>query len=95
MGGWHSAGRRLGVGSRRRHGCLASRHYRPLHDTAQTDLATVKAGRDNLEALAGEQGRKLGELVLASHERECRAAQAQADAKELAQHDYSAANRLL
>ncbi|MCK9814425.1 hypothetical protein M1B35_09845 [Pseudomonas sp. MAFF 302046] len=74
---------------------LASRHYRPLLDTAQTDLATAKAGRDNLEALAGEQGRNLVDLVLAGEERERRAAQAQADAKELARHDYSAANRLL
>lgn len=74
---------------------LASRHYRPLLDTAQTDLATAKAGRDNLEALAGEQGRRLGDLVLAGQERERHAAQAQADAKELAQYDYSASNRLL
>ncbi|MDP4572328.1 hypothetical protein Q8O96_24955 [Pseudomonas sp. LPH60] len=74
---------------------LASRHYRPLLDTAQEALATAKAGRDNLEALAGEQGRRLGDLVLAGQERERHAAQAQADAKELAQHDYSAANRLL
>ncbi|PYY88120.1 hypothetical protein DNK59_10580 [Pseudomonas sp. TKO26] len=73
----------------------ASRHYRPLLDTAQEALATAKAGRNNLEALAGEQGRKLGDLVLAGQERERHAAQAQADAKELARHDYSAANRLL
>jgi len=74
---------------------LSSRHYRPLLDTAQVDLATAKAGRNNLEALAGEQGRKLGDLVLAGQERERHAAQAQADAKELAKHDYSVANRLL
>lgn len=74
---------------------LASRHYRPLLDTAQADLATVKAGRDNLEALAGEQGRKLGDLVLAGQERERHAAQAQADAQAQAKYDYSAANRLL
>lgn len=74
---------------------LSSRHYRPLLDTAQADLATAKAGRDNLEALAGEQGRKLGDLMLAGRERERHAAQAQADAQELAKHDYSAANRLL
>ncbi|MCD9572225.1 hypothetical protein LUU94_25475 [Pseudomonas protegens] len=74
---------------------MTSRHYRPLLDTAQEALATAKAGRANLEALAGEQGRKLGDLVLAGEERERRAAQAQADAKELAQHDYSVANRLL
>lgn len=83
-----SAGAALG-------GWLVARHYRPLLDTAQEALATAKAGRNNLEALAGEQGRKLGELALAGKERERRAAQAQADAKELAQHDYSAANRLL
>jgi len=74
---------------------MASKHYRPLLDTALGDLATAKAGRDNLEALAGEQGRKLGDLVLAGQERERHAAQAQADARELAKHDYSAANRLL
>ncbi|MFJ3114956.1 hypothetical protein ACIPI6_00355 [Pseudomonas protegens] len=74
---------------------LASRHYRPLLDTAQEALATAKAGRANLEALAGEQGRRLGDLVLAGQERERHAAQAQADAQELAKHDYSAANRLL
>ncbi|WP_246881510.1 hypothetical protein [Pseudomonas protegens] len=74
---------------------MTSRHYRPLLDTALGDLATAKTGRANLEALAGEQGRRLGDLVLAGQERERHAAQAQADAKELAQHDYSAANRLL
>lgn len=74
---------------------LASRHYRPLLDTAQEALSTAKAGRNNLEALAGEQGRKLGDLVLAGQERERLAAQAQADANELAKHDYSTANRLL
>ncbi|QZI68658.1 hypothetical protein K5F93_19915 [Pseudomonas protegens] len=74
---------------------MTSRHYRPMLDTALGDLATAKTGRANLEALAGEQGRRLGDLVLAGQERERHAAQAQADAKELAQHDYSAANRLL
>lgn len=74
---------------------LSSRHYRPLLDTSQEALATAKAGRANLEALAGEQGRRLGDLVLAGQDRERHAAQAQADAQELAKHDYSAANRLL
>lgn len=83
-----SAGAGLGV-------WLAAGHYRPLLDAAQGDLATTKAGRDNLEALAGEQGRKLGDLVLAGREREQRAAQAQADAREVAQGEYAAANRLL
>ncbi|WDH55382.1 hypothetical protein PUP75_11515 [Pseudomonas chlororaphis] len=74
---------------------LAAGHYRPLLDAVQDDLATTKAGRDNLEALAGEQGRKLGDLVFAGQEREQHAAQAQADARELAKTDYAAANRLL
>ncbi|BAV74223.1 hypothetical protein PCAU_2014 [Pseudomonas chlororaphis subsp. aurantiaca] len=74
---------------------LAAGHYRPLLDAAQDDLATTKAGRANLEELAGEQGRKLGDLVLAGQERERRAAQAQADARDLAKTDYAAANRLL
>lgn len=77
-------------------GCwLTDRHYRPLVDTANTALATAKLARDNLETLAGEQGRKLGELVLAGDERARQAAQAVADAKELAKPDYAAANRLL
>ncbi|PMY37299.1 hypothetical protein C1Y35_19620 [Pseudomonas sp. GW456-L14] len=74
---------------------LAAGHYRALLDAAQDDLATTKAGRDHLEELAGEQGRKLGDLVLAGRGREQRAAQAQADARELAQGEYAAANRLL
>ena len=77
-------------------GCwLADRHYRPLLDTVNTDLATAKLARDNLETLAGEQGRKLGELVTASDDRARQAAQAVADAKEQAKPDYAAANRLL
>lgn len=74
---------------------LAVGHYRPLLDAANSDLSTAKAGRDNLEALAGEQGRKLGELVLAGEARERTAALAQAEAKKEALHDYAAANQLL
>ncbi|AZD47546.1 hypothetical protein [Pseudomonas chlororaphis] len=74
---------------------LAAGHYPPLLDAAEDDLAATKAGRANLETLAGEQGRKLGDLVLVGQERERRAAQAQADARDLAKTDYAAANRLL
>lgn len=74
---------------------LAAGHYRPLLYTANTDLANAKSARDNLEALAGEQGRKLGELVQAGELREREAALAQAQAKEEARPDYAAANRLL
>lgn len=74
---------------------LASLHYRPLLDAANTDLAAAKSARDNLEALAGEQGRKLGELVLAGDLRERTAALAQAKAEQEARPDYAAANQLL
>ncbi len=74
---------------------LASHHYRPLLDAANLDLASTKSARDNLEALAGEQGRKIGELVLAGELRERNAALAQEKAKQDAQPDYAAANQLL
>ena len=74
---------------------LAARHYRPLLDAANTDLANIKSARNNLEALAVEQGRKLGELVQAGELRERNAALAQAQAKDEAQPDYAAANQLL
>ena len=74
---------------------LAASHYRPLLDAANTGLATAKLARDNLETLAGEQDRKLGELVLAGEVRERSAALAIAKAKEDAQPDYAAANNLL
>ncbi|KMN12400.1 hypothetical protein TU86_17375 [Pseudomonas weihenstephanensis] len=74
---------------------LTACHYRPLLDIANTGLTAVKHSRDNLETLAGEQGRKLGELVLAGDMRERNAAMVIAKAKEDAQPDYAAANKLL
>ena len=74
---------------------LAARHYRPLLDLADLDLANTKAARDNLETLAGEQGRKLGEMVQAGELRERNAALAQEKARHEAQPDYAAANNLL
>jgi len=74
---------------------LAARHYRPLLDAIQTDFITAKSTRDNLEALAGEQGKKLGELVQAGKLRERSAALAQEKARQEAQSDYAAANQLL
>ena len=77
-------------------GCwLAYHHYRSLLDTVNTNLATAKLARNNLETLAGEQGRKLAELVLAGNERARQAVHVVADAKELAKLEYVAANRLL
>lgn len=74
---------------------LATRHYRPLLDAANTNLVSALSARNNLEALAGEQSRKLGELVHAGDLRERTAAQAQAKAAQEAQPDYAAANQLL
>lgn len=74
---------------------LASRHYRPLLDAANSDLVSTMAARDNLVTLAGEQGRKLGELVQAGELRERNAAMAQDKASQEAQPDYAAANQLL
>ena len=76
-------------------GWLAAGHYRPLLDTSNKDLAQTTLARDNLEALASEQGKKLSELVLAGELRERAAALAQEKAREEAQSDYAAANRLL
>lgn len=74
---------------------LAACHYRPLLDSANTGLATAMQARDNLEALAGEQGMKLGKLVLAGELRERNAALAIAKAKVDTLPDYAEANKLL
>ena len=73
---------------------IASRHYRPLLDTAQAGLATARAARDNLLALTTEQGLALGELVLAGQQRQERAVVAVALAKADSAPDYAAATRL-
>lgn len=73
---------------------LAAGHYRPLLDTANSELSTAKAGRANLESLVGEQGRKLGEQVQAGKDRAELAAKAVAQAQEEARPDYAAANRI-
>jgi len=66
---------------------------------ADADDLTKQAGlcklaRDNLEALAGEQGKALGDLQLAAQQRQTAAENAVADARASAQPDYQAANRL-
>ncbi|MDD2056628.1 hypothetical protein N5D52_14620 [Pseudomonas sp. GD03860] len=72
----------------------AAEHYRPQLDDTKGQLASCKAARGNLEALATEQGLKLGELVLAGQQRQERAEQAVKEAAELAKEDFDAANRL-
>jgi hypothetical protein len=73
---------------------VAAGHYRPLLDTANRNLSTATAGRDNLESLESEQGRKLGELVQAAKDRAELAGKVVAQAKEEAKPDYAAANRI-
>ena len=74
---------------------LAAGHYRPLLDAANGDLVSAKAARDNLVTLTGEQGRTLGELVLAGELRERNATLAQEKASQEAHPDYAAANQIL
>ncbi|NMX82835.1 MULTISPECIES: hypothetical protein [Pseudomonas] len=74
---------------------LSARHYRPLLDVSNASLVKAALARDNLEALAVEQGRKLGDLVQAGHLRERNAALAQEKARQESQPDYAAANKLL
>jgi len=74
---------------------LAAQHYRPLLDAANSDLATAKSARDNLLALTSEQNAALAGMAQAAKTREEAAALAASKAKELAQGDYAAANRLL
>lgn len=68
---------------------------------ARADLAamsekvgTCQAARDNLVALANEQGKALGDLQLATQQRQASAEKAVADARASAQADYQAANRI-
>ena len=74
---------------------LAAGHYRPLLDAANNDLATTKSARNNLKELAGEQGKKLDELVQAGKDRELAATMAQDKAAQEARPDFAAANQLL
>ena len=69
-------------------------HFRPLLDEEQERVAACTAARDNLEGLAKEQGKALGDLTLAASERQAKAEQAVSEARVRAQADYAAANRL-
>lgn len=73
---------------------LTTGHFRPALDKEQNRVAACTAARDNLEGLAQEQGRALGDLTLAANERQARVAQAVAEAGAGAKVDYAAANRL-
>jgi len=73
---------------------LAAEHYRPLLDTAETDLATAKTVNDNLLALTTEQGLALGGLIQAGEKREENAKVAVAKAKVESAPDYAAANTI-
>lgn len=69
-------------------------HFRPLLDAEQNQVASCKAARDNLAGLATEQGKALGDLVLAADARQAAADLAVSQARVRADLDYAAANRL-
>lgn len=73
---------------------LSAGHYRPQLDQANKDVTTCVAARDNLSGLAAEQGKALGDLALATNERQAGAEKAVDKAKASADLDYAAANRL-
>lgn len=72
----------------------ATRHFRPLLDDQQGKVTQCTAARDNLAGLATEQGRAIGDLMLAAANRQAIAEQAVGVAKASADADYAAANRL-
>ncbi|WP_411564837.1 hypothetical protein [Pseudomonas shirazensis] len=72
----------------------ATHHFWPLLDDQQDKVAQCAAARDNLAGLATEQGRALGDLMLAASARQAVAEQAVGDARVSAEADYAAANRL-
>ena len=70
-------------------------------EKARADAASLndqvqqcQQARNNLVALANEQGKALGDLQLAAQQRQMQAEQAVAGAHAEAQADYQAANRL-
>lgn len=69
-------------------------HFSPLLDDQQDKAAQCTAARDNLAGLATEQGKAMGDLVLAASARQAAAEQAVSEAKASADLDYAAANRL-
>lgn len=71
-----------------------SHHFRPLLDDQQDKTSQCTAARDNLAGLATEQGKAIGDLMLAAAERQAAAEQAVGEAKASADADYAAANRL-
>jgi hypothetical protein len=69
-------------------------YFRPLLDDQQDKAAQCISARDNLAGLATEQGKALGDLVLAASARQAAAEKAVNEAKASADLDYAAANRL-
>ena len=72
----------------------ATQHFRPLLDGATGKAIACAAARDNLASLAEEQGKALGDLVLAGRDRQAAAEQAVKAAEVESKADYAAANRL-
>ncbi|MHC5351703.1 hypothetical protein [Metapseudomonas furukawaii] len=67
---------------------------RSAAQTAGEKLAACRETRGNLLVQVGEQNQSLADLRLAADERQVKAAQAQAEARQQAEEDYQAANRL-
>ncbi|WP_329603235.1 hypothetical protein [Pseudomonas fulva] len=63
-------------------------------DVLERQVYQCQQARDNLVALANEQGKALGDLQLAAQQRQASAERAVADARASAQTDYQAANRI-
>lgn len=70
-------------------------YYQPRIKSAIQERDSATSARDNLEALATEQGLKLGELARLGVEREALAKAAQGVAQAEAKPLYAEANRLM
>lgn len=75
-------------------GWLAAGNYRPQLDAANEAKGQCVAARGNLEELTKEQSAKLGELANQAEQRQAKAAQAVAAARQQAGEHYAAAQRL-
>ncbi|HCL3991181.1 TPA: hypothetical protein N2C09_004253 [Pseudomonas aeruginosa] len=74
---------------------FGARHYRPQLDAARSDLVACRAARDSLDAVVAEQDRQVTALRQAGKQRARKAAQAVEQARQRADGEYAAAQRLL
>ncbi|KSQ38291.1 hypothetical protein ACXR8V_10660 [Pseudomonas aeruginosa] len=74
---------------------LGARHYWPQLDAARSDLVACRAARDSLDAAVAEQDRQVNALRQAGEQRAREAALAVEQARQRADGEYAAAQRLL